>query len=175
MSNNAALSLVGGYRFRLARRVTSSCCAARRSNQEETHPTSGPERCAPGVRLLHRRSWGTSRRDILVPSRLSRHPCRSTPSAPIPLTLLTGLSVRAHSRAGRITAQRYPPKPRPVEKPQAAFSTLHKGFGSRTVPVRRQSAGVAQQVSRQDAEKAPMDHGWSFGACLRSGTGAKGV
>ena len=76
---------------------------------------------------------------------------------------------------GWITAQRYPPKPLLVEKPQAAFSTLHKRFGSRTVPVRRPSAGAAKQVSRQDAEKGPLGHGWPCGTCLRSGTGAREV
>ncbi len=42
------------------------------------------------VRSLHRHSRGTPRRAIPGPSRLSRHPCRSTPSTAIPLTLLKG-------------------------------------------------------------------------------------
>ena len=35
-------------------------------------------------------------------------------------------------------------------------TTLHKCLGNRPIPVRRPSRGVAQQASRQDAEKAPM-------------------
>ena len=42
------------------------------------------------VPSLHRRSRGTPRRAIPGPSRLSRHPCRSTPYTTIPLGLLTG-------------------------------------------------------------------------------------
>ena len=134
---HSTLSCLVGYRFRLARRVTSSCCAARRSNQEETHPTSGPGRCAPRVRSLHRCSRGPLRRAVHGPSQLSRHPCRSTPYTPIPLTLLTGLSVRAHKQLWRPSVEQL-------------------GFGSRTIPVSRPSRGIAEQVSRQDAEKAPM-------------------
>ena len=138
--------------------LLSLCARKEKVSKEKARPTSGPAfRFATcRVRSLHRRSTGTARRDILVPSRLSRHPCRSTPSTPIPLTLLTGLSVSAYRQLLRSSVEQ-------------------DGFGSRTSPVRRPSAGVAQQVSRQDAEKAPMDHGWSFGACLRSNAGARGV
>ena len=75
--------------------------AARRKekvSKEKAPPTYGPTRCAPGVRSLHRHFRGPLRRAILGPSQLSRHPCRSTPYTPIPLTLLTGLSVRANRR-----------------------------------------------------------------------------
>ncbi|SUD39235.1 Uncharacterised protein [Ectopseudomonas mendocina] len=42
------------------------------------------------VPSFHRCSRGTPRRAIPGPSRLSRHPCRSTPYTTIPLGLLTG-------------------------------------------------------------------------------------
>ena len=95
-----------GYRFRLVRRVTFS--SRGKSNQKRFAPASGPAlrsgfvtRFAhpsgqpPAVTplryvALHRHSRGTPRRAIPGPSRLSRHPCRSTPSATIPFTLLKG-------------------------------------------------------------------------------------
>ena len=86
--------------------------AARRKekvSKEKTHPTSGPERSAPGVRSLHRRSRGPLRRAVHGPSQLSRHPCRSTPYTPIPLALLTGLLVRADTENSVATK-------RPVEE-----------------------------------------------------------
>jgi hypothetical protein len=46
---------------------------------------------------LHRHSRGTPRRAIPGPSRLSRHPCRSTPSPTIPLALLKGRLVSPDS------------------------------------------------------------------------------
>ena len=104
----------------------SLCTRKEKVSKEKTRPTCGPKRCALGVRSLHLRFRGTSRRDILVPSRLSRHPCRSTPSTPIPLTLLTGPLVRARRQLLRSSVEQH-------------------GFGSRTVPVRRPSAGAVQR------------------------------
>ena len=86
---------------------------AKKSKQKKAHPAYGPAfRCATlRVRSLHRRSEGTLRWAIHGPAQLSalascvalppasmqssRHPCRSTPYTPTPLTLLTGLVVRA--------------------------------------------------------------------------------
>ncbi len=76
--DGAGFALLGEFLLAVAPKETKrSCpyirpCAARR------------------VRSLHRHSRGTPRRAILGPSRLSRHPCRSTPSTSIPLTLLKG-------------------------------------------------------------------------------------
>ncbi|PYC24576.1 hypothetical protein DMO17_10935 [Aquipseudomonas alcaligenes] len=74
------------HQFRPAGRVTFS--SRGKSNQKRLPPTSGP--ACGGVPSLHHRSRGTPRRAILGPSRLSRHPCRSTPSAMIPFGLLKG-------------------------------------------------------------------------------------
>ena len=57
-------------------------------NQKVLPPPSG-SRCAR-LPSLHRCSRGPPRRAIPGPSRLSRHPCRSTPSATIPVGLLKG-------------------------------------------------------------------------------------
>jgi hypothetical protein len=67
----------------------SRACPAGTKVTKNACPTIRP--CASlRVRSLHRRSRGTPRRAIPGPSRLSRHPCRSTPSTTIPLTLLKG-------------------------------------------------------------------------------------
>ncbi len=172
-----SLSSARSYRLRLARRLTFSLPAQRESKQRESAPDIWPcisLRCISGA---------------FAPSALQGHAAKGHPwpiaalAASMPLNPLhTGSTLPSdgtpspcmpESRVDNREA--LSAKPRPVEKPQAAFSTLHESFGSRIVPVRRLSRGVVQQVSRQDAEKAPMDHGWSFGACLRSGTGARGV
>ena len=54
-------------------------------------------------------------------------------------------------------------------------SVFEQSFGYRQLPIRRPSRGVAQQASRQDAEKAPLGHGWPIGACLWSSAGAREV
>ena len=117
--------------MRLARRLTFSLHAQRESEQRESAPDIRPEPVLRlfRVRSLHWRSRGTSRRAVLVPSRLSRHPCRSTPYTPIPLTLLTGLPARAYLNVIRRVDNRtaLSTKLRLVEKPQAAFSTLQRG------------------------------------------------
>jgi hypothetical protein len=64
----------------------------RKSNQKEDHPN---------IRVLLRKTSlspallrGSSRRDILVPSLLARHPCLARPYAPPTLGLLKGISDR---------------------------------------------------------------------------------
>ena len=152
-SLTAALSSAQNYRFRLARRVTSSCYAARRSNQEETHPTSGPERCAPGVRSLHRCSRGPLRRAVHGPSQLSRHPCRSTPYTPIPLTLLTGLLARACRRLLEHSGTDDPvASNRPIEEAE------------------RRCCAAGFEAGCRESASGP---GWPFGARLWSSTGAR--
>ncbi len=82
----AACIAVGCLLFRPAGRVPLPVAAKVTKN---ACPAIRP--CASlRVRSLHRRSRGARRRAILGPSRLSRHPCRSTPSATIPLALLKG-------------------------------------------------------------------------------------
>jgi hypothetical protein len=56
------------------------------------HPSGQPAAVTPlrSVSSFHHCSRGTPRRAIPGPSRLSRHPCRSTPYATIPLGLLMG-------------------------------------------------------------------------------------
>jgi hypothetical protein len=86
LSASAALSSAFGYRFRLARRVPFGRRPKR--NQKVCAPASGP--ACGGVPSLHHCSRGPPRRAIPGPSRLSRHPCRSTPCVTIPLGLLKG-------------------------------------------------------------------------------------
>jgi hypothetical protein len=87
-----------------SRRVTSfkrRGAEPQRSNQERLPLHPARLRRVPS---LHRRSGGTARRAIHGPTRLSRHPCRSSPCATIPLGLLKGrcrrltISVRFESR-----------------------------------------------------------------------------
>ena len=109
----------------------SLCARKEKVSKEKTHPTYGPafRFAAFRVRSLHRHSRGSLRRADLGPSQLSRHPCRSTPYTPIPLTLLTGLPARAYLNVIRRVDNRtaLSTKLRLVEKPQAAFSTLQMG------------------------------------------------
>jgi len=79
-------------------RVASGICSAPLGGSLLAVAPKGTKRACPSirpcaslrVRSLHRHSRGTPRRAIPGPSRLSRHPCRSTPSTAIPLTLLKG-------------------------------------------------------------------------------------
>ena len=82
------------------RRVTFGSCP--KSNQKVLPLASG-FRCAK-LPSLHHCSRGPPRRAIPGPSRLSRHPCRSTPYTTIPLGLLMGrlassVRLRVKSRA----------------------------------------------------------------------------
>ena len=63
--------------------------AQEKVTKEKGTPTFGPG-CAV-VPSFHHHSRGTLRRAIPGPSQLSRHPCRSTPYAAIPLGLLKGI------------------------------------------------------------------------------------
>ncbi len=92
--------------------------------KEKATPTFGHGYAV--VRSLHRRSRGTQRRAFHGPSLLSRHPCRSTPSTTIPLTLLKGTWRCQMVCLGR-----------------AETGTELIRTRSRT-PVRRPSGGVAQ-------------------------------
>jgi len=80
--------LLINHAFRLPGELLSLCLRKEKVTKEKAHPTSGP--ACGGVPSFRRCSRGTSRRAIPGPSRLSRHPCRSTPYATIPLSLLTG-------------------------------------------------------------------------------------
>jgi hypothetical protein len=118
--NYFSLSSARSYRLRLARRLTFSLFAQRESKQRENAPGIRP--CASRrVRSLHRRSRSPLRRALHGPAQLSRHPCRSTPSTPTPLTLLTGSFSPCNSKV------------------------IRKRFGSRPIPVRRPSAGAVQR------------------------------
>jgi hypothetical protein len=63
---------------------------------------------------FHHRSRGPPRRAIPGPSRLSRHPCRSTPSTTIPLGLLMG---RFASSARLWASDKKPTHPTNVRRP----------------------------------------------------------
>ena len=74
---------------------------AKKSKQKKARPNIRPG-ALRRVPSLHRRSRGTLRRAIHGASQLSRHPCRSTPSTAIPLTLLKGrlvLSAGSYKRS----------------------------------------------------------------------------
>ena len=149
--------------FRPAGRVPFGSRPDGRPRQKEPKglaPPSGP--CASlRVRSLHRRSRGPARRAIPGPSRLSRHPCRSTPSTTIPLTLLKGrgvacgcgvASVGCYSPEGQYTVPVWwaacgetTLRKRVLLTPfgRAALGRTIKQLGAR-VPVSRPSGGVAQ-------------------------------
>ena len=65
------------------------------------------------VPSLHHCSRGPPRRAIPGPSRLSRHPCRSTPSTTIPLGLLMG----PFASSARLWARQKPTHPTNVRRP----------------------------------------------------------
>ena len=94
-SQTVALSSLPGYRLRLARRLTFSLFAQRESKQRESAPDIRPQALCTWGSLAQSVLQGPLRRAVHGPSQLSRHPCRSTPYTPIPLTLLTGLLDRA--------------------------------------------------------------------------------
>src|SRR5690606_31064859 len=84
--------------FPVAEKVTKNACPCMRP-------------CAARrVRSFHHCSRGRLTRAIPGPLSLSRHPCRSTPYAAIPLTLLKG--------AVRVVCQRVEKKSQPSEHPQ---------------------------------------------------------
>ena len=154
--------------------LLSLCARKEKVSKEKVRPASGPDRCAPGVRSFHRCSTGTARRAILGPSHLSRRPCRSTPSTPIPLTLLTG-TVRLLNHLCR------------VENAACGFSTARGKGGQRCAvdhptknyrfartdsPVRRVSGIGAEGVERHGCRErrdgtrmslrdVPLERRWS--------------
>ena len=130
--------------------LLSSCLPKKKVTKEEGPPASGPAlRCATlRVRSLHRRSRGTLRRAVPGPSQLSRHPCRSTPSTPTPLTLLTGFTLA-----------------------QTDLSTIQSRAGARSNSITAgalisPSAGRVEILRRgvrgRDAEQGTMGHGCPF-------------
>src|SRR5690606_4874110 len=147
--DGAGFALLGEFLLAVAPKETKrSCpyirpCAARR------------------VRSLHRHSRGTPRRAILGPSRLSRHPCRSTPSTSIPLTLLKG----AIGGACWFVQKEAKPK-----QHQQSFKRLGASSpsGGRVEVLRRGTRGM-------DAERGTKGQGRPFVTCPRSGTGRRGV
>ena len=136
--------------MRLARRLTFSLHAQRESKQRESAPDIRPEPVLRlfRVRSLHRRSGGTLRRALHGPAQLSRHPCRSTPSTPTPLTLLTGFTLA-----------------------QTDLSTIQSRAGARSNSITAgalisPSAGRVEILRRgvrgRDAEQGTMGHGCPF-------------
>ena len=165
---------VGPLRF--PRRGTIGCAlhgallffvCAKKSKQKKAHPCIRP--CASlRVRSLHRCSRGRLTRAILGPLSLSRHPCRSTPYAAIPLTLLKGNLL--------LPARPCMEKRKAKAKRRARQSRLPNLQATRTpFPFRRPNAGVAQEVARQDAERGTKGQGRPFVTCLRSSAGVRGV
>ena len=161
--------------MRLARRLTFSLFAQRESKQREN---------APGIRPQALRTWGSFAPSVLQGHVAKGHPWPIAPlAASMPLNPLHTDS--AHPSDGTVSPcilesrvdnrSALSTKSRSVEKPQAAFSTLRKRFGSWTVLVRRPSAGVVQrgiwhgcQMSRDGPRMALRDD-------PRSSTGTRGV
>ena len=142
------------YRLRLARRLTFLVC-----------PRKVSKRRAPDIRpgTTLRYVPGSFPPSVLQGSAYKGRPWPFTPfAASMPLNPLRTDS--AHPSDGT-------PSPCLSETATSEMQSI----GSRTLPISRPSRGAVQQVSRQDAEKAPMGHGWPFGACLRSSTGAREV
>ena len=117
--------------------------AQEKVTKEKGTPPSGPG-CA-GVPSLHHHFRGALRRAIPGPSQLSRHPCRSTPSAAIPLGLLKGdLGVVCENV-------------RQEQKPNATDFDLPEMSQARDlVPFRRPSGGVAQGDEPHGCGEIPM-------------------
>ena len=130
--------------------LLSSCLPKKKVTKEEGPPTYGPAlRCAAlRVRSFHRRSMGTLRRAVPGPSQLSRHPCRSTPSAPILLTLLMGFTPARTDL--------------PAIQPRASARNGCIVVGAKISP----SAGRVEVLRRgmrgRDAEQGTMGHGCPF-------------
>src|SRR5690606_12858086 len=70
----------------------------RESNQREGHPDIRPRLCRGSLLPVLLR--GPSRRDVPVPSFLSRRPCLASPSATPPPGLLTGKGGRVARKSG---------------------------------------------------------------------------
>ncbi len=152
----AAFSSALDYRLRLARRLTFSLPAQRESKQRESAPGIRPcisLRCIPGS---------------FASSAFQGHAAKGHP--------WPSAAFVASMRLNPFHTDSALPSDGTFSPCMPKYAALElQGFGSRTIPVRRPSAGAAQQVSRQDAEKVPMGHGWPFGACLRSSAGAREV
>ena len=129
-----------------------SLACPRESNQREGHPVH-PAPAAPGFpRSITapgaRPDAAHRRRAIPGPSRLSRHPCRSTPSTVIPLGLLKG--AWASSVKSRFKS-----------KNQTLPTLIFRRF--RKLAVRSPSGGRAEVLrrgaSRMDAARGLMGQG----------------
>ena len=95
-------------------RVTSLCLCKEKVTKEKAHPTSG-SRCAR-LPSFHPCSRGPPRRAIPGPSRLSRHPCRSTPYATIPLGLLKGALIPVLMDGFGVIASRHTRRAEPINQ-----------------------------------------------------------
>ena len=128
-------ALLGGFLLAVAPKGTKRACPAIRPY------------ASLRVRSLHRRSRGARRRAILGPSSLSRHPCRSTPSTTIPLTLLKGRLVLPDSSAflfPRIACKRSD-----KEKPSGSSEPKSPSVG-RVEVLRRGTRGRTPSEERWD-------------------------
>jgi hypothetical protein len=124
-------ALLGGFLLAVAPKGTKRSCPCMRP-------------CASlRVRSLHRHSRGTPRRAIPGPSRLSRHPCRSTPSTAIPLTLLKGRLVSLDT----------------LQKNQTSDARTSGRLGLRSLSGGRVEV-LRRGTSRMDAARGLKGQGW---------------
>ena len=133
-------ALLGGFLLAVAPKGTKKACPAIRPY------------ASLRIRSLHRRSRGTPRRAIPGPSRLSRHPCRSTPSTTIPLTLLKGplvlpdSSTSWHAKRGGYQFAKRKEKPPGTSEPESPsggrVEVLRRGTGGRTPSEERRDRDV---------------------------------
>ena len=169
-SKRTSILSVFDYRSRLARRLTFLVCPRKVSKRRalDIRPCTSL-RCVPGA---------------FAPSAFQGHAAKGRPW---PIAALGfGILRRSTSCIHAVVAASLPLNPFHTDSAhpsdgvvgpcifETAWSEMHS-LGSRSLPIRRPSRDAVQQDSRQDAEKAPMDHGWSFGACLRNSIGAREV
>jgi len=144
-----------------------SLFAQRKVSKRKRTPASGPALRSGSVRSIAAPGVGLQGPSLALVS-LSRHPCRSTPYAAIPLTLLKGNLL--------LPARPCMEKRKAKAKRRARQSRLPNLQATRTpFPFRRPNAGVAQEVARQDAERGTKGQGRPFVTCLRSSAGVRGV
>jgi len=117
-----------------AEEVTKKACPG--------HPVFRLGRKIPSLNWSFR---GTPRRAIPGPSRLSRHPCRSTPETPIQRGLLNGAGRSALMFLWK-SSKKPKPKPKP-ERARIAPSPFRERAGGEGRPVRRISP-VAKTLPR---------------------------
>ncbi len=140
---------------------------------------SKQKRCAPpsGSRFaqlpsLHHCSEGTPRRAIPGPSRLSRHPCRSTLSTTIPFGLLKG-RLAAPDRS--LQGCQNPSRRSDVSRGISAVDSINLAGDAIPDPVRRPSGGAVERGVWHGCQTRNDGPGMAHRDDPRSSAGAREV